>query len=125
MADASAIFEPLLPPGNGSNAFYTYAASLGPSIVRRILITFPAGCGGLVGVAIVAGGTVAFPVGGGSYFSFDDYTYAFDVSNQVTTGQWSLLMYNADYILHGIQVVFEYDFLGMGAGAKQQPPVSL
>lgn len=125
MADTSAIFEPLLAPGNGSRAASVFPISLGDSIVRRILLTFPAGCGGLVGVAVTAGGTAAFPFNPGSYFSFDDYTYAFDVGTQIETGNWGLITYNADFTIHSVQVVFEYDYIGVGSNAKQQPPVSL
>ena len=125
MADTSAIFEPLLNPGNGSGATSVFPTPLGPSIVRRILLTFPAGCGGLVGVAVTAGGSTAFPFTAQSFFSFDDYTYAFEVGEQITTGDWGLVTYNKDFILHSVQVVFEYDYLDAGPSAKQQPPVSL
>lgn len=125
MADTSVIFEPLLFAGNGSKAASVFPTKLGPSIVRRVLLTFPAGCGGLVGVAITAGGTAAFPFNPGSYFSFDDYTYAFEVGEQITTGDWGLITYNADFIIHSVQIVYEYDYLDAGSSAKRQPPVSL
>lgn len=111
--------------GNGSQIFFTFPMPLGPSKVRRILITFPPGCGGLVGVAITAGGSAAFPVNNQSFFSFDDYTYRFDVQNQLDSGNWGLVYYNRDYIDHAIQVIMEYDYLGVGPGITQQPPVSL
>lgn len=125
MADTSRIFKPLLTAGNGSFAASVFPTPLGDSIVRRILLTFPPGCGGLVGVAITAGGTAAYPFNPQSYFSFDDYTYGFDVGDQIKTGDWGLVTYNADFMIHSVQVIYEYDYIGVGSNAKQQPPVSL
>lgn len=121
MADASKAFTIVVQPGSTFNTPVAFALPLGPSIVRRILLTWPPGCGGLVGVQIQAGGSGAFPSNPLTYFVFDDYTYAFDVDNQIDSGVWSVLLYNIDQIGHGIQFVFEYDYLrGPSAGSHSQ-----
>lgn len=102
-----------------------FSPNLGPSIVRRILITWPAGCGGLVGVRIEAGGGFAFPNVDGQYLSFDDYTYAFDVANQTTSGQWLAACYNVDYIDHEITVVYEFDYLRGNQQSSSMNPIAL
>lgn len=111
MVDASQVFQPIFPPGNGSIVVSSLDTPLGPSIVRRILVTFPAGCGGLVGIRISAAQGFAFPSVQGQYITFDDYTYPFDVSNQIDGGNWSIYGYNIDWIAHEVQVVYEYDYL--------------
>jgi hypothetical protein len=122
MADASKAFTIVVQPGSTPSAPVAFALPLGSCIVRRILLTWPPGCGGLCGVQIQAGASGAFPSNPLTYFVFDDYTYAFDVDNQIDSGVWSTLMYNIDQIGHGIQFVFEYDYLrGPAAGAHSQP----
>lgn len=125
MADASQAFTVVVNPGSGNLNPVGFAFNLGQGIVRRILVTWPPGCGGLVGVQIQAGASGAFPIGAHTYFVFDDYTYAFDVDNQIDSGQWSTLMYNIDTIPHGIQFVFEYDYLRGAVVSSGGQPVSI
>jgi|ERR1700749_836891 len=126
MADALKVFQPILPAGNGATNVLNFDTLLGASIVRRILITWPAGCGGLVGVRIEAGQGFAFPSDGVNFLSFDDYTYAFDVDNQIDSGQWRMVTYNRDFVVHLVQVVYEYDYLrGVASGSASSQPVSI
>lgn len=125
MADASQAFtviqQPNIPIANAG----VFSIDLGPCYVRRILLTWPPGCGGLVGVQIQAGGSGAFPFGKDVFFVFDDYTYPFDVDNQTNSGKWGVRIYNIDQIQHGIQVVFEYDYLRGNVLGNQSIPVAL
>lgn len=125
MVDASQAFVINCPPGNGVQQVHPFPVNLGPSIVRRILITWPAGCGGLLFIQIQAGGGYAFPNQQGQYLAFDDYTYAFDVANQINSGQWSVLSYNMDYIGHDPIIVFEYDYLRGTVAPASVTPISL
>lgn len=122
MADASQVFIYLLAAGNGSSASSRASCDIGLSRVRRILLTFPAGCGGLVGVRVEAAQGYAFPNQPGQFYAFDDYTYTIDVSNQIDSGKWSLVTYNTDYIIHAITAVFEYDYVrGNDVSSNNQP----
>lgn len=125
MADASAAFVISKPAGNGVKQVGEFPVNLGPSVVRRILITWPAGCGGQLFIRISAGGGFAFPTQPEVYLAFDDYTYAFDVSNQINSGQWSVVSYNMDYIDHDPIVVFEYDYLRGTVTQASTTPIAL
>lgn len=60
-----------------------------------------------------------------TYLAFDDYTYAFNVSNQTDSGKWSVVAYNMDFILHDPIVVFEYDYLRGTVTQASVTPVAL
>jgi hypothetical protein len=125
MVDASQAFIINTPAGNGVKHVGAFAINLGPSIVRRILITWPAGCGGLLFIQIQAGNGYAFPNQQGQFLAFDDYTYAFDVSNQIDSGQWSVVSYNMDYIGHDPIVTFEFDYLRGTVTSSAVTPIAL
>ena len=125
MVDASQVFIPSLPAGNGARNIETLPCPLGPSIVRRISITWPAGCGGLVFIQIQAGNGYAFPNQQGQFLAFDDYTYTFDVHNQINSGQWSIVAYNVDFIGHDPIVVFEFDYLRGTVTSASVTPIGL
>jgi hypothetical protein len=88
-------------------------------------MTFPPGCGGQVGGRVEAGGGFAFPSAPGQFVTFDDYTYAVDVTGQVDNGNWAVVAYNTDAIAHEIQWVFEYDYLRDSQVSSQLQPVSI
>lgn len=122
MADALQTFGPIFVAGKGAQTIAALPIDLGLCDVSRILITWPAGCGGLVGIQIQAAGGFAFPSKPNQFLSFDDYTYDLEVNNQTTSGKWSIVGYNVDYIDHLITVVFEYDYLrGNVVGRASQP----
>lgn len=125
MADASWGALVSLPAGFGVPTPGVFAVDLGPSIVRRILLTWPAGCGGLVFLQVQAGGGFAYPSQPGQFLAFDDYTYAFDVSNQINNGNWSILCSNHDAIGHDPAVIFEYDYLRGSVATAQSNPIAL
>jgi hypothetical protein len=88
-------------------------------------MTWPAGCGGLVFLQIQAGNGYAFPNEQNMFLAFDDYTYTFDVNNQINSGQWSIVGYNLDFILHDPIVVFEFDYLRGTQTSTSVTPISL
>lgn len=124
MADASQSFAFTLPAGNGSNATAEYSMQLPICDVSKITITWPAGCAGLVGLAVQAAGTNAFPYIAGQFMNFDDYTYPLEVTNQLDSGDWSLLAYNADYFAHTVQLVMEYNYINTNSGVSSSLQVS-
>src|SRR5487761_1697663 len=111
MVDASQAYIASFPAGGAPSNLLTYPVHLGPCLVRRILLTFPAGCGGRPVPQVQAAGGFAFPAKAGQYLAFDDYTYVFDVANQVDSGNWSVVGWNSDLIDHDPILVFEYDYL--------------
>lgn len=125
MVDASFVANGIITAGTVLPATQSIFTKLGPSQVRRISIIFPAGCGGLVGVRIKAGGGFAFPNVDGQYFSFDDYIYTFDVANQTDSGQWQAECYNIDLIDHGITVIYEFDYLRGNLGIASSQPIAI
>lgn len=125
MADASQQFLIDVPANGSPSNIFIYNMPLGPSDVQRILITWPPGVSGLVPVQIMAGEQAAFPRLPGTFFVFDNYTYSFDVSNQINSGQWSMATYNLDTQVHNIQVVFEFNFLRGQQASDGSLPISL
>jgi len=125
MVDASRVFGGLIPARTNPPNVVQIVSPLGPSQVRRISIVFPAGCGGLVGVRLQAGGGFAFPDQDGQYFSFDDFVYTFDVANQVTSGQWQAICYNVDFIDHEITMIYEFDYLRGTPNLSSSTPIAI
>lgn len=125
MADASQVFSSLIPAGNGSSATTTKQTPLGLSRVRRVLITYPYGCAGLVGVQIRAADGYAFPNQQNTFIAFDDYVYPFEVTGQIDGGNWSVVAYNKDILPHTIQVVYEYDYVRQAVAQSSSNPISL
>ena len=125
MADFSQSIQCTVPPGFGTQTLQGFPANLPDCIVVKILVTFPPGCAGLVGVSLFAGGSPAYPNVAGQYMAFDDYTLDQDVSNQIQTGQWDVIAYNLDINPHTLQVVFECDNLALSPAVPLSPPVSL
>lgn len=111
MPDASQVFAVTVPPGNGSTVSAYYPLSIGLAEAVNCIVTWPAGCVGLVGVALLAANSWAFPYASNTYLAFDDFIYTFGISNQIQTGNWGLQAYNADWYAHTIQVVLEYDYV--------------
>lgn len=125
MVDASQVFLATVPAGSGSAATTAFPTTLVPSKVRRILITFPYGCAGLVGAQVQAAGGYAFPNQQNTFIVFDDLVYTFEVNNQVDSGQWSVVAYNQDVIPHTLQIVYEYDYLKNNSQVSSLTPVAL
>lgn len=123
MPDASKVFNIIAPAGNGSTTPVETQIPLGLSDVVNCIITWPSGCCGLVGVALLAAESWAFPVQQGTYMAYDDFKYAFGISNQIETGDWSVSIYNADYYAHTIQITLEYDYITLPV--QQSPGMAI
>lgn len=125
MADASDIFAITVPAGNGVGNKHTTQMQLGPSNVERIIIVFPDGCAGLVGIAIQSGGSNVYPTTDGTWYAFNNYPYELLVTNQADSGDWAALYYNLDYFPHTITVIVEYNYLTASAALSSALPVSV
>ena len=111
MSDFTKVFDIQVPAGNSVATLLDTPLNLGLCTVERFFITFPPGCVGLVGVAIYAGGSPAYPNQQNAYFAFDDYTYKQDISSQINSGQWDIVAYNLDYLNHTIQIIAQADYV--------------
>jgi len=60
--------------------FQTSLTKIGLAEVRRVLVTFPPGCAGLVGVQLRLGGSAVYPFNENEYFIHDDYILEQDVT---------------------------------------------
>lgn len=125
MTDAIQGF-PLAIPANGSpsNVFFT-DCELGWSNVTQIVLVFPPGCAGQVGVRVEHGGAQLYPLIAGTWFIFDDYTLVIPVTGQGESGQWHVAGYNQDAFPHTVQAYFYYDYVGSSAQTATSPLVSL
>lgn len=125
MSDASRAFTLTVPAGFGASTETSFALSLPVCDVTACLITWPSGCVGLVGAALQAAGTNAFPFGQNQFLAYDDFTYEFQVTNQINSGDWSILAYNQDYFAHTLTVVLEYDYITLGNAPTTSLAISL
>lgn len=125
MADTSKQFTFTMAPGQfnlGSDAF---PLPLGPSKVERILVSFPPGCANLVNCQILCGGTALYPQDSGTFFHFDGYQYAINVTSGHLNGDWAIGIANSDSLQHEIQVNIEYTFLTGNELTAEQLPATL
>lgn len=117
---------PLTLSANGSiNTIQFVDCELGDSNVTRILLTFPPGCAGLVGIRIEHGGSQVYPLTKNTWFIFDDYTLEVDPTGQGTSGQWHVAGYNTDLYPHTIQSYFFYNLADTTGNAPQPSLISL
>src|SRR3982074_1895637 len=111
MADTSKQFTILVPNrfSVGNSAFHDL--SLGPSIVERILISFPPGAAGLVFAQVRVGGEARYPNQVPNKFYYDSFVREILVTNSPNTGAWDIFLANSDAVDHTIQVEMDYNWL--------------
>lgn len=125
MTDAVRAATLSLPAGNGSTAIFFTPVELGWAEVTEILVQFPPGCAGLVGVRLEYTQHPVYPIDGTGWYTFDDFNLVIPVSNQGNSGSWRLVGYNADYNPHVIKGFFSYNWTGPSAQQGASPLVSL
>jgi hypothetical protein len=123
--DFTRLFNVATPAGNGVITTAKTTTRLPLSVVRSIELVFPPGCAGLVGCAVYAGGSPAFPIDYGSYFTYDARSFMQDVSNQIVSGDWSVVTYNQDYLQHTLQVIFQADYWKESASTLSTSAISV
>jgi hypothetical protein len=111
MTDAIQAFPLTIPGGGSVNSIFFTDCELGWSEVTQILLTFPPGCSNLVGIRVESGGAQLYPLKAGTFFTFDDFTLAIPVTNQIESGQWHVAGYNTDYYQHTVTAYFFYNYL--------------
>jgi hypothetical protein len=125
MPDAVYEQDLTIPAGNGSKGIYFNAVNLGLSDVQEIMIVFPPGCAGLVGVVIQYAVNPVYPNANGSYYVLDDYVLTIPVSGQQKAGQWRIAGYNQDTFPHTIRSYWSYNYLTVPEVTGTSPLISL
>lgn len=111
MTDAIQGFNLTIPGGGSINTIFFTDCELGWSNVTKILLNFPPGCSGLVGVRVESGGAQLYPLKAGTFFVLDDFVLEIPVTNQIQSGQWHVAGYNTDFYQHTITAYFFYDYI--------------
>lgn len=111
MTDAIQVIGCSVPAGNGSTATTRFDTPLGWANVERIVIQFPPGPSGNVGVRILYALNPVYPAENGQWFEGDNYSFDFPVTNQQQAGQWALEAFNTDVFAHTIHVNYFYNYL--------------
>jgi hypothetical protein len=125
MADTSAQFTILVPNRDSVGNSAIHSLAIGPSIVERILISFPPGASGLVFAQLRVGGEARYPNQLPNRFYYDGYVREIIVSNSPDTGAWDIFLANDDSIDHTIQVEIDYNWLTNSQSSSSLLPVSL
>lgn len=74
--------------------------------VERIEVRIPPGPSGLVGFSINHGGGNFIPQGNGNWIIADDESLAWPTDGAPNNGNWSVVAYNTDVVVHTIYVRF-------------------
>lgn len=125
MSDVVSAFPLTIPGGGSVNNIFFVSAILGDSDVSKILLVFPPGCSGLVGVRVEVGGAQVYPQKVGTWFIFDNYPLEIPVSKKPNSGQWHIAGYNTDFYQHTIQAYIFWDYLTRSEVGQSSPLVSL
>jgi hypothetical protein len=119
MKNAIRSFSLTLPGGGSVGSLTSVNCALGYSVVSKIIVLFPPGCAGNVGVFISSGGAQLYPKDAGTYFTFDDFPLEVPVVDQVDSGSWAMSGYNVDFFPHVIKAYFFFEYLdAAGSGAS-------
>jgi hypothetical protein len=114
-----------IPAGNGSYAGYYNLVNLGWSDVQEIMLVFPPGCSGLVGVQIQYALNPVYPNAAAAFYVLDDYVLTIPVSGQQQGGQWRIYGYNLDTYQHTVRSYWSYNYLSSGQQGQQSQLISL
>jgi len=125
VTDFVSAFAPGAPVGTTPSTFATAHIKLGQSAVEQIIIVFPPGCSGLVGVRIGYGGNPVYPIGNNSWFVLDGETITINPTNQETGGTWNIDLYNLDNYSHTIQVYMYWNYVNAAAASTASTLISM
>lgn len=114
-----------IPPGNGSLAVTSNQLKLGWSDVVEVMLVFPPGCSGLVGIQLQYARNPVYPNAAGGYYILDDYILTIPISGQQQGGQWAIAGYNQDTYSHIVRSYWSYNYLAMGQASGNSPLISL
>lgn len=88
-----------------------FTQQFGDCIVEHIIIDFPPGLMGNVGIQVLYNQTPMYPSDAGQFAVFDSYTWGIPVTNQPTTGRWGLKGFNTDSLDHVVRAYFYCNYL--------------
>lgn len=125
MTDVVQAFSLDIPGGGTTSNIFFVDCEIGISNVSQIIIQFPPGCAGNVGIRVEHGGSQVYPLKSGTFFVFDDFTLVIPISGQGNSGQWHVAGYNTDFYDHVINAYFFYDYVDLAAGQSGGSLISL
>lgn len=125
MTDAITKASIALPAGNGAQTIFFVPVKLGNSNVNQIMLVFPPGCSGLVGIRLEYAIHPVYPIDGTGWFILDDFVLIIPVTGQGNSGDWRLVGYNTDFNPHTVDAYFSYDWVKTGSQAPTSTLVSL
>src|SRR6516165_5491313 len=106
LSDREEVFDVEVPAGTAKATPIEHSITFPPGTVVELQILFPAGCAGLVGIALAQAHQPVFPRGKGAFVRGDNETVTREVTGYNNTGDWQLFGYNTDSNLHTVQVRF-------------------
>lgn len=95
-----------IPANTPISAPATFPLVFAPSKVERIEVRVPPGPNGLMGFSINNGGGNYIPEGSGNWIIDNDRPLVWDVTNAPDNGNWLVVAYNLDVLVHTIYVRF-------------------
>ena len=125
VTDAIAAFPLAIPAGTTKASPVNLQCALGWSRVSQLLVTFPPGCSGFVGVRFLYSDNPVYPIGPSSFFVMDDFTLSIPITNQKQGGQWSMSGYNTDIYPHTVTGYFYFDYINAAQPASSSGLISL
>lgn len=99
-------FDVTIPAGTLPGAPLVTRTPFGDTDVDRIEWLFPDGCNGVVGIQVGARAVPVFPKGAGQWLIRSGDAAGTDLDGMHTTGDWSVIGYNAGAYPHTIHVTF-------------------
>lgn len=111
-------FDVTIPAGTAQAAPQTTAIATGIRILNGVFITFPDGCGGLVGIRLTMGGVPVVPRNDGAWIKGNGRVVPYQLEGYPDSGAWQLTGYNTDIFDHTISI----EMLLSQPGAQPPPP---
>lgn len=102
-------FQPVITAGTAIATPLVTALAMPPRIVRRIIIRFPPGPQGQVGVQLRSGGVQVIPWSTGTWLVGDGESIPWEPTATLESGAWQLAGYNLGAFDHTIYLTFELD----------------
>lgn len=126
MAQDIQAFAVTIPAGTPASAPVYTAIPFAARVPESVVIRFPPGPGGLVGVQLTISGNAVIPSQLGGWLIGDDEDMPWDLQGYPDSGAWQLLGYNTGLYDHTIYVRWGLNTIGAGQAAAISPiPSSL
>jgi hypothetical protein len=116
-------FQVTIPAGTAIAAPAVTALTMPSRIVRRILVRFPPGPQGQVGVQLRSGDVQVIPWTTGTWLVGDGEAIPWEPTGTIESGAWQLAGYNTGAFDHTIYLTYELDPVGSRVSSGGPPLV--